>query len=307
MKKILSLMAAALLSVGAYAQVASNAVGLYRTMTQSEGDWIASEQKIATTDGVTVTPTYGATTQSTDLDNDEVYGTSTETPRYLGAALPADGLTGGGRIFPATELSAKDEGSYIGFKMTIPEGKTCNIDKLVAYGLFGNAFYWCADVLQNGNILYTTDQLKVNNYNKDYAWGTNVIVTADKLTGEFNDACNTQFNKYVENGWTSGIAAIDEYVYSTNGCKAWGNVLTDAVKNLSGDVEVRLYYWGKSKKALALKDLYVVLSSGTSGIQNITAPVAKAQSSAMYNLAGQRVDKSYKGIVIQNGKKFMNK
>lgn len=27
----------------------------------------------------------------------------------------------------------------------------------------------------------------------------------------------------------------------------------------------------------------------------------------MYNLSGQRVDKNYKGVVIQNGKKFINK
>jgi len=27
----------------------------------------------------------------------------------------------------------------------------------------------------------------------------------------------------------------------------------------------------------------------------------------MYNLAGQRVDKSYKGIVIQNGRKFIRR
>ena len=27
----------------------------------------------------------------------------------------------------------------------------------------------------------------------------------------------------------------------------------------------------------------------------------------MYNLAGQRVSKNYKGVVIQNGKKFFNK
>jgi len=69
-----------------------------------------------------------------------------------------------------------------------------------------------------------------------------------------------------------------------------------------GSVELyKLAYTAVSANGYDSKD------GGTSGIQNITAPVAKAQSSAMYNLAGQRVDKSYKGIVIQNGKKFMNK
>ena len=41
------------------------------------------------------------------------------------------------------------------------------------------------------------------------------------------------------------------------------------------------------------------------GIQTIEA--ASAANDAMYNLAGQRVDKAYKGIVIVNGKKYLNK
>lgn len=41
------------------------------------------------------------------------------------------------------------------------------------------------------------------------------------------------------------------------------------------------------------------------GIHTIEA--ASAANAAMYNLAGQRVDKSYKGIVIVNGKKYLNK
>ena len=41
------------------------------------------------------------------------------------------------------------------------------------------------------------------------------------------------------------------------------------------------------------------------GIHTIEA--APAANAAMYNLAGQRVDKAYKGIVIVNGKKYLNK
>lgn len=40
-------------------------------------------------------------------------------------------------------------------------------------------------------------------------------------------------------------------------------------------------------------------------IENIE--VAKNENAPIYNLAGQRVDKNYKGVVIQNGKKFINK
>ena len=42
-----------------------------------------------------------------------------------------------------------------------------------------------------------------------------------------------------------------------------------------------------------------------SGITNVTAK--KNSSSAIYNIAGQKVDKNFKGIVVKDGKKFVNK
>ena len=71
-----------------------------------------------------------------------------------------------------------------------------------------------------------------------------------------------------------------------------------------------------SGQDIPAKKGYIVLS-GTSaakysicfddeatGIHTIEA--ASAANGAMYNLAGQRVDKAYKGIVIVNGKKYLN-
>ncbi|MBP3850685.1 MAG: hypothetical protein J6E43_07710 [Prevotella sp.] len=40
------------------------------------------------------------------------------------------------------------------------------------------------------------------------------------------------------------------------------------------------------------------------GIESIKTVAAKNANDAIYNLAGQKVDKSYKGIKVQNGKKF---
>jgi len=45
---------------------------------------------------------------------------------------------------------------------------------------------------------------------------------------------------------------------------------------------------------------------GTNGIQTAKATVAE-QNAPAYNLAGQKVDKSFKGVVIQNGKKMIQK
>lgn len=62
---------------------------------------------------------------------------------------------------------------------------------------------------------------------------------------------------------------------------------------------------------------YIVLSGASAAKYSIcfddeatgihTIEAASAANAAMYNLAGQRVDKSYKGIVIVNGKKYLNK
>ena len=45
----------------------------------------------------------------------------------------------------------------------------------------------------------------------------------------------------------------------------------------------------------------------TTGISKVATELTASENSAMYNLAGQRVSNSYKGIVIRNGKKFINK
>ena len=46
----------------------------------------------------------------------------------------------------------------------------------------------------------------------------------------------------------------------------------------------------------------------TTGIDNLNAESKALNDNApMYNLAGQRVDKTYKGVVIQNGKKFIKR
>ena len=58
-------------------------------------------------------------------------------------------------------------------------------------------------------------------------------------------------------------------------------------------------------KAQMLAD-YPDFGKDTDGIESIKVAVINANG-FMYNLAGQRVDKSYKGMVIQDGKKFMNK
>lgn len=46
--------------------------------------------------------------------------------------------------------------------------------------------------------------------------------------------------------------------------------------------------------------------SGATGIEKVNTP-QEVNNGAIYNLAGQQVNKNYRGIVLKNGKKFLNK
>lgn len=52
-------------------------------------------------------------------------------------------------------------------------------------------------------------------------------------------------------------------------------------------------------------DVKAAFAAQTAGINDVVA--AKAENAVLYNLAGQKVSKDYKGVVIANGKKFIQK
>lgn len=69
--------------------------------------------------------------------------------------------------------------------------------------------------------------------------------------------------------------------------------------------------WDKDKNNAAsnntnAKILVAVMAASTTGISNISAEEASKQAE-IYNLSGQRVDASYKGIVVRNGRKYLRK
>ena len=66
--------------------------------------------------------------------------------------------------------------------------------------------------------------------------------------------------------------------------------------NLAKGIENTFYF----------KDIQVLITRTATGITDVIN-VQPATEGVRYNLAGQRVDASYKGVVIMNGKKFINK
>lgn len=57
----------------------------------------------------------------------------------------------------------------------------------------------------------------------------------------------------------------------------------------------------------AAKDFISICDNSTTGIDLVKSEEEKAINQILYNLAGQRVDQSYKGVVIMNGKKYIKK
>ncbi|MBR5351834.1 MAG: hypothetical protein IK124_11465, partial [Prevotella sp.] len=60
---------------------------------------------------------------------------------------------------------------------------------------------------------------------------------------------------------------------------------------------------GSANSGVNIYAIYVTY--GSSGIQNVIKPAI--ENGIRYNLAGQRVDENYKGVVIMNGKKYVVK
>lgn len=66
------------------------------------------------------------------------------------------------------------------------------------------------------------------------------------------------------------------------------------------------YYLFNPKSQVGLYG-YEFTASGESAIDNIIADETIDENAPIYNVYGQRVNKDYKGILIQNGKKFLNR
>ena len=66
-----------------------------------------------------------------------------------------------------------------------------------------------------------------------------------------------------------------------------------------------LFQCGDFKGTTIVKKIQIYAVGGTTGIKGVktVTPI----STAIYNLKGQKVDASYKGIVIKDGKKFLQK
>lgn len=96
--------------------------------------------------------------------------------------------------------------------------------------------------------------------------------------------------KYLPSGSTLQFNGMRAYFYFPNWNAENNNKAQAASKNNNTNAKIHV----------------AVMAASTTGISNISAEEASKQAE-VYNLSGQRVDASYKGIVVRNGRKYLRK
>lgn len=96
--------------------------------------------------------------------------------------------------------------------------------------------------------------------------------------------------KYLPSGSTLQFNGMRAYFYFPNWNAEYNNKAQPASKNNNTNAKIHV----------------AVMAASTTGISNISAEEASKQAE-VYNLSGQRVDASYKGIVVRNGRKYLRK
>lgn len=94
--------------------------------------------------------------------------------------------------------------------------------------------------------------------------------------------------KYLPSGSTLQFNGMRAYFYFPN----WNAENNNAAASQNNDTNAKIHV--------------AVMAASTTGISNISAEEASKQAE-VYNLSGQRVDASYKGIVVRNGRKYLRK
>ena len=143
--------------------------------------------------------------------------------------------------------------------------------------------------------LAADDQIAITAYrNKD---------TADKQSGVL-----AKFDKGGEISCSTGLEFVNIHADATadqnHGTEP--NTVTFTVPaEAAGSKNIIMTRFATSTNLFITK--IEITRGGTTSIQNVEVVNVKPANNYIYNLRGQRVDESYKGIVIKNGKKYLNK
>lgn len=127
---------------------------------------------------------------------------------------------------------------------------------------------------------------------KKYVDGSTTTLIADGGSQKYQyiSTATGSYLKYLPSGSTLQFNGMRAYFYFPNWSKDNNNAAQAASKNNNTNAKIHV----------------AVMAASTTGISNISAAEASKQAE-VYNLSGQRVDASYKGIVVRNGRKYLRK
>lgn len=119
---------------------------------------------------------------------------------------------------------------------------------------------------------------------------TNLISDNGSQKYQYISTAAGNYLKYLPSGSTLQFNGMRAYFYFPYWNAANNNKAQAASQNNDTNAKIHV----------------AVMAASTTGISNISAEEASKQAE-IYNLSGQRVDASYKGIVVRNGRKFLRK
>ena len=155
--------------------------------------------------------------------------------------------------------------------------------------------------------------------------GTGLTVEKDGVTitlsdGKVDDKFSYRLYKNATTTITSSAANITNVVfvcdtYKANGKSFLGDGFDSSMAGLTVSADKINVTWTGDKNSVEfktpghqvrVKKITVTLKNDPTGINEVNNGTVN-ENAPIYNLAGQRVGKDYKGVVIQNGKKFIKK
>ena len=192
------------------------------------------------------------------------------------------------------------ENWQFGFDLTVADGKTFNVSAIDFDLLVEQNPTYRIRIMKGDTEVYNSTWItKTGSYNSD-AWGAGSYCRITK------DDVSFLFEKKDADGNAINYQAIQYYPGFEEGVGAktpLGDLkLTAGTYRVVADVD----YNKDSSKAMSFDNFTLegtlVDASSVEAIKTIVKT-----DGVMYNLAGQKVGKDYKGIVIMNGKKYMQK
>ncbi len=125
---------------------------------------------------------------------------------------------------------------------------------------------------------------------KKYVDGSTTTLIADGGSQKYQyiSTATGSYLKYLPSGSTLQFNGMRAYFYFPN----WNAENNNAAQDASNGTNAKIHV--------------AVMAASTTGISNISAEQT-AEQAEVYNLSGQRVDASYKGIVVRNGRKYLRK